>query len=610
MKKWRIGHWVALGTALCWLGINIPLVGRFPTVFADEAENGNQAYNLALTQQLRFSLYDSLFPRLFYPLRETWPALIRPFYIYPLAWSIRAVGFSLEKMRFFSLLAACLALLGVYWAGRILKSPPVGWLAMVILGTRFAFLYTAHNVRPEMLLCLWELTAFLCALYALQSGRVWWALAAGVLAGSAAGVHTNGIVVALPLVVLLGLERRWSLLVIFLAGWISGLTAFVAAADWERFIPGYLVLLPSMTTPPLLANHGNLFRVLADECGLLFGSWIFGDWRGGHLFRILMGWQGLLYIAALFWGFTQKDRACRRPAIFGAFLFLGYALVVARPTYNYTVVLEPYMALTLAAWLMKEGSAARPSLVAVGLSLLCYPLGGFPLMFALIFLQLPKKYLNISLLLFLLFVFFEMSFVRGWISQTAVDVIAFWPFCLVGAVILLVAIFSRRESLKFPAPASLASSLLILITTGTLAMTASIACSQPTFHDINHQLSQMMEPGARVTGPLPFWLDLHEFDYRDSGGLMWFNMLKGQKDLLTPLKDLHPRYVIVDEALGRHLARYNYESKIQGLQGPTRLFPWPHRVLTVMNVGQAYGNVLALIEILWPDRQTVAHPTK
>src|SRR4051812_11315593 len=100
-RGWRI----VLLTVGAWLAVNVLILSRFPTVYIDEAENANHAYNLAYHGQALYSLYDGLYPPQLAELRLSWPVVIRPFFCYPLAGLIKLLGFGLVRARLFSLIA-------------------------------------------------------------------------------------------------------------------------------------------------------------------------------------------------------------------------------------------------------------------------------------------------------------------------------------------------------------------------------------------------------------------------------------------------------------------------------------------------------------------------
>src|SRR5258708_5361605 len=317
-------------TALIWFSLNALMLHRFPTVYVDEAENANHAYNLATHHQALFSLYDGLYPPALAGLRYAWPVVIRPFYCYPFSVFIKAVGFSLAKARLFSLIGGFLALLAVYGAGTLLGNALAGYAAMLILATRFVFLYSSDRIRPETWLSFCGLLVFSGLMVALQSANPWWGLVPGFLSRVAAGIHTNGAVLFLPVAVLLLRGKKYPALLLGLLGWIIGFSCFLFSADWTHFLPGVRALFfGEFSSPSIVKFHGNVFAALAAETGRYFGGWDFHDWQGGRIYHMLNGWQYALAAAAVCAGTLRKD-AWRWPAQFAAWLALGYALFVGQ----------------------------------------------------------------------------------------------------------------------------------------------------------------------------------------------------------------------------------------------------------------------------------------
>jgi hypothetical protein len=600
MKSFNPGSRAAVLAAFLWFGINLLLLPRFPTVYIDEAENANHAYNLAVHHQALFSLYDGLYPPAMSELRYAWPVVIRPFYCYPLAAWFKLAGFSLVKGRLFSLFAGFFALLAVYAAGCLIWNRRLGYFAMAILGTRFVFLYTADRIRPEMWLCLCGLLAFIAALLSVQSRRPWFAAASGLLAGLAAGLHTNGIVLILPVAAFLTINRKWPALGLCFLGAFAGIVAFISAADWAHFLPGtHALFFQEFSSPSILKFHGNILAAIGSEFDRYFSGWDFYDWSGGKLFHILNGWHYLFCAAAVAWGCTRKD-ALRIPAQFAAVLALGYALVVGQKAFPYISVLEPYFALALAGWLLSAARPSWPSIgVSLGLLLTAFPLGKIPAMLVVPLKILPRRPMRWAMLILLGCVFMRASELAGWGLQFVQDVGLYWPVSAAGSALFLAIAFYKRGRLPDLEFEGFAWAGLGLTTLGTLVFVASIAAYQPSFGTLCRRIARQMRPGARVAGPQALWLGLSDYDYRDIGGLGWYRLLLGEKDLTRPLKLLKPDYMIVDASLVNKIARLNRLRRAKDLQPPTMLFPWRHQVIYAAEVGPAYGGQMAVIENDW-----------
>lgn len=347
--------WMRRGAVLAtllWISANLLGLGRFPTVFTDEAENANHAYNAAYHGVAVFSLYDDIYPSSLYPLRQAWPVVIRPFFVQPLALFIRVAGFGLEKARLFSFLICLLTLMLLGWTAWRWAGEKAAWVSTFVLALYFPFLYSAHSIRPEMLLTFFGLCSFCVTLHAIQKGEAAWAALAGILAGLSPGVHTNGIVIAFSVLGLFLLERQWRASLLAFLGMGLGLVLFGLAADWERFIPGYMALFfQEFTRPPLLMHHGNPLPILLSETARYFGLWIMGDWQGGAVFARVLAAEHLFFIAVVIAG-CLRPGPWRPAARFAALLMLGYACVVGQKATNYLSVIGPYFAMSVAGWFL------------------------------------------------------------------------------------------------------------------------------------------------------------------------------------------------------------------------------------------------------------------
>lgn len=608
-KDFLLRHKVLL-TVCVWFTVNFFIVSHFPTVFIDEAENANHAYNLAQHGESLFSLYDDLYPESLYMFRHAWPVVIRPFFSHPLSWFIRLTHFDFVIVRSFSLLVGFFSLLLIYWIGTLLKDEKLGFLALLILGTRFLFLYSSHTIRPEIVLCFAGLVSFCLFLMGLRSQSMGYFLAGGFIAGASPGIHTNGLALALSLAILPLLDKNRRAFFLTVSGMIGGIAFFLLSADWDRFLPSLSVLFyREFTTPPVVAHKANIFSMLTSEIQRYFGSWIFMNWKGGRFFQILMGWQTILIAAGVAWGCLQKERI-RLPSQLAALLALTYALLVSQKAANYLTVLEPWFALSLASWLLSgRFSLGRKELLLVlSLILLVFPLGQMPLMVMIAsFLILPRKAIPWILGILFGIVAFNFEAFQSWFANTRSFFFVTWGFSLAGLILLGYWFVWTQANLfrSTPSLTSFGMILLGLITLGTVLFVGSVTSYKPNFTEICRTFSSQMKPGSRVAGPQFLWLGLHTFNYRDIGALTWHRLLLNQKDLITPLENFRPNYIIVDRS---NVGRFRVSAqrmKQKTLLRPTGLFPWPHKILQIMPTGPAYSEELALIEINWLEEDSL-----
>jgi hypothetical protein len=342
---------IFLSFMVIWLGAQCLLSTRFPTVFIDEAENANHAYNSARHQKAIFTLYDDLYPQEFYAFRLSWPVTIRPFFVWPLAQWIKGAGFSLRRERLFSV-GVLVAVLGlIYASGFFLVGIQNAQIAVVLALTYFPLLYAGHTIRPEILLTCYGIGSFYALLRGERQNAIGWFLTAGLLAGLAPGVHTNGLIFIIPLLFFLGVVRSWRSTLWTGLGWCMGFLFFLREADWDSFFPGYYALFfKEFTTPPWLEWHGQVFKMMVAEFPRYFGPWIFPHWSAGLFFMHVLTVQHVGFIMVLLWGCRQKNTV-RFPALFGLGIMMGLAGLVGQKAVNYLAIIAPYFALTTAAWL-------------------------------------------------------------------------------------------------------------------------------------------------------------------------------------------------------------------------------------------------------------------
>src|SRR5262249_2783511 len=157
----------------------------------------------------------------------------------------------------------------------------------------------------------------------------------------------------------------------------------------------------------------------------------------GSLYHPLNGWMYAVYAAAISVGCLRKD-ALNRPARFVALLALGYCLIVSQKQLPYVSVLEPCLALSLAAWLL--GSSSLPwKTVAfnLGALMLVYPLGKIPALLILSLAVLPKKYFQWATLILLVSLLMQPYDLRVWLTHAGEDFRTLWWLSGAGMILIL-----------------------------------------------------------------------------------------------------------------------------------------------------------------------------
>ncbi len=194
------------------------------------------------------------------------------------------------------------------------------------------------------------------------------------------------------------------------------------------------------------------------------------------------------------------------------------------------------------------------------------------------------------------------SGMRGELTQLAADFEKWW-WVSAASGFLAFTLYNLRQNKAVELHLQVFGwAVLVVTTVGTVVFVKGIASYRPSFESLCEDLSQRMTPGSKVVAPQSLWLGLYRYDFRDIGGIIWYRLLTGEKDLTRPLKEFQPDYMILTRGLVGQIGRLNALRKAKNLQGPTGLFPWPHQVLAVMDVGPIYGGQLALIENKWPSK--------
>lgn len=254
-----------------------------------------------------------------------------------------------------------LSLWVVFAIGRALFSAEVGLLAALLLAVSERHLHASAVFKPDILLLLTSLAAFLWGLYALRDPRPRRFLLAGAGVGLAAASKLNGATIALPLGVV-GVLRAWRDRRLWPR---LGLAALAAAAAYLAFNPFLGETLRALARNRLhyaeLATGGRA-AVLVETLGYVFAPAFHGPVVAG------LAVVGLLLVG----------RRLREPGILMLVLapltyVLIYALVTTRAKENHFLQLLPFTSLLAAAaidagwrrlWGAPQARRARGLLVA------------------------------------------------------------------------------------------------------------------------------------------------------------------------------------------------------------------------------------------------------
>jgi 4-amino-4-deoxy-L-arabinose transferase-like glycosyltransferase len=174
--------------AIVWLGIIALFFGAIaPTLSWLEFSGGMENLNIATALELRRDHADNWLiptlegePRIKKPPLTAWitAAAIRPQTVADLSSLEPAVRRAAAdrlalEVRWPSLLAACLMLIGVYELGRVIADPTTGLVAALIVGTTIMFLKFGRSAMVDVHLGLWVTVANVFLAHAILKGRRW-----------------------------------------------------------------------------------------------------------------------------------------------------------------------------------------------------------------------------------------------------------------------------------------------------------------------------------------------------------------------------------------------------------------------------------------------------
>jgi 4-amino-4-deoxy-L-arabinose transferase-like glycosyltransferase len=211
-----------------WLTFNLWSLLRYPVPSCDEATYSAAAYSVVTTGRFALQLYDNLAQ-----VGISYVVYGRLFLLGQAAVMLRAGNSLLLAARLYSLLGSLVLTAGVYLLAASIYGRRVGVWAALLLSADWAIFKQSHIGRPE----IWLAAAVTINLYLVfrlrrQPGR-WLALLAGLTAALLEDIHLNGLhfILALGIVTLavLGRDRRWGLIAIYVLGGAIGTTIVIVA---------------------------------------------------------------------------------------------------------------------------------------------------------------------------------------------------------------------------------------------------------------------------------------------------------------------------------------------------------------------------------------------
>ena len=158
-----------------------------------------------------------------------------------------ALGRTYVVGRCVTLLFALVAVGAMYAIGNRLYAPPAGLICALFLAVTPAFSYHAGFMTADVPMLAWALLATLCAVLAMQDGRLRWYLLAGACVGLAAATRYKGVLCALTVIAAHALghaegHRKLCDRLFDRRLWLSGLTALVVFVLLNPYLVGVLLV--------------------------------------------------------------------------------------------------------------------------------------------------------------------------------------------------------------------------------------------------------------------------------------------------------------------------------------------------------------------------------
>ena len=189
------GHtgWMVSGLG-GWVVVGLITLARTPLVWLDEGLYTQPAWSFASSGTFGMPMFADL-----HGYDQTNVAFGR-IYQTGVAIAFKLFGLGPFQARLLSLAAGLAVILLTFLLGRALWNARAGTFAAIALGVSPVFWMQTHDARPEMLLLAFFVAALYVAVRSEGSGRARGYVVAGLIAGLAADIHLNGVLIPFVLV--------------------------------------------------------------------------------------------------------------------------------------------------------------------------------------------------------------------------------------------------------------------------------------------------------------------------------------------------------------------------------------------------------------------------
>lgn len=271
-------------------------------------------------------------------------------------------------VRILTILHLCFAVALVYFSVRRCNGVTAASVIALIMGTSAGFVAYTHYGTADIPVIFWMTASFSCALHAVLSGRLVYAIAAGLLAGLSAACKYNGLGVAIAIPVFFLIQdgpraflrnNLWLASLAVPIGFILGCPAVIF--DRARFIQDFLYNL--YTTPVYCGDISQAGYGLFLQAIPMIVGWPVS---------ILLGGCVAASVLLLVWGRLKKEEILLLAGALAVFGF--YFLTIGRFPRMETRFVLPVVPFLLVAAVPAVSRINRKLLTAVVALLVAYNL--------------------------------------------------------------------------------------------------------------------------------------------------------------------------------------------------------------------------------------------
>jgi 4-amino-4-deoxy-L-arabinose transferase-like glycosyltransferase len=340
----------------------------YPAPFLDEAWMASRAWGFLHTG-LNYGPLDSGVSNTlpgywtFFPLT---PTLIHAAFA-------KIFGFSLASLRLASLFAG-IGLLAAVWiiTHRLSGSRVAGWVAVLLTTTSIAFTYSAHLVRPDILVSALGFGALALMLSNDSPSPGWRDFAAGVMLGFAFEIHINAAVFGPVLLFAYVTRQDWKRFPIKQTALFAFGLALMLALYFGLHIARYPSTYNQMGD---FLRHTHTPPIISGDLGTLLES--LGDMI--PFFLIGTAARVLVLPVAVFLAIKGDNAGTRLALLLLLIAALAFALAVTNKKFYYSVLIAPFTDIAMACvlntlfaekprtWLMRRAKALSVATIAASL---------------------------------------------------------------------------------------------------------------------------------------------------------------------------------------------------------------------------------------------------